>query len=1058
MLVVDGPASSPGINKFVIKTKMEKNSKKRGLKANAHNMFIGNINVTTVKCDAKLTQVMCGSRDLRHEICGLTETHKIGSGVIDTWPQNADLDGRILVFSGFKKKAEAGVALSLSRNCILEEYLVIQEGRILYCRVIWLGVRMQIWIVYAPTNTRKPSSKSEFYQNLQKSMKEQTKKFKNWPKLVLGDLNATFGPDAPFSEFVGKNPDKYPTTDNGYRLNEFLLDERLYALNTLFECKERHRVTFKLGRTRKRLDYIIGDKWFKMNCINARAYPEQSSIFESNHRLMMAEFQLPSKRQRIQFFKKIEPKERPLLTTLRDDPEVVQRYSEHLDANLPEISENDENRYTIDEIEKTLRTCIIDASAATIPRRKKDQIDWATTEFSDLLKKYKNTKKRAQKHKVGKQLKKLRIKLRNEFYQKRAKLMNTAHEMRMIEEEFRIAKTAKMVNKSTKTNCPTPKLVDKFTNHFATKPEPPALSLHLLELKNLLPHMQNSKIATTTPSLGEVQQQLEILKNGRCQGVDGFSAEHLKYADSWKLDRLMYILIKKVWEGLEVPEIWIQSKLVPIFKQKGSQQDADNYRGLMFNAITNKVLILILLDRIRAHYEASMLPFQFGFRSNKATTDGIFIARQMINKYQGEIWGCFIDVKAAYDWVPRETLWRILRMRMGAENDKIVDIFQLLYEKTTAKISGSKSVIDVKIGLRQGGAESCVLFNYWLDTVFRIILHKISLKYPNGTGIEHSYNISNQCTDRAQVHRSGRQNGTTSTSFTKYCDDVFISAKSREELQGMLEIVNEVFVDFGIRMSETKTKTMTWHTSDLIKTTDSLVKINNIDIENVSEFRYLGHLLTDDPKNLKFLQQQINSAYGKWHEFKDVFSDKRINLHCRVKMAESIIRSRLVYGVQTENLKYFQKQQLDMIWIRLLRRMVRGGFQRVGLLPIATTTILSTDGAVPESPSDNGRSRPEADDSSEEENAYAYVYNKEKILNLCKSQNASTFCLIQHCKFMGHVARLPNDTHQKQWLFTNLPGTRCQWKPLAKELNIDEFQLQASLYDKEKLNSLLYAD
>ena len=410
MSIIGGSASSPGIKNVELnisnKTKSKRKSKKRGLKANAHKLQIGVINTTTVKDTSKLIQVLCATDDLGQEMSVLTETHRTGTGVITDWPENTNLEGTQLVYSGFKVKAQAGVALKLSRNCKLLEYSVIEAGRILYCRLTWCGVRMQVWCCYAPTNVKSSAKKDEFYRKLQKSFKEQGKKYPKWPRLILGDLNATFGPDAPFSRFLGKNYDKYATSDNGIRLSEFMLEEEMYALNTLYTSKERHRVTFKLGKTKKRLDYVLADKWFKLNCINARAYPEQSSIFESNHRLLMAEFCLPSRIQRQIFFKKHEPKPKPLLTSLRDDPLIVEEYSKFINENLPVLTENDRKTLTIDEIETRLRTTIQSAATETIPLRPKDHVDWVTPEYSELLKKYKKTKKIKQKRKISKNLKK----------------------------------------------------------------------------------------------------------------------------------------------------------------------------------------------------------------------------------------------------------------------------------------------------------------------------------------------------------------------------------------------------------------------------------------------------------------------------------------------------------------------------------------------------------------------------------------------------------------------------------------------------------------------------
>lgn len=108
---------------------------------------------------------------------------------------------------------------------------------------------------------------------------------------------------------------------------------------------------------------------------------------------------------------------------------------------------------------------------------------------------------------------------------------------------------------------------------------------------------------------------------------------------------------------------------------------------------------------------------------------------------------------------------------------------------------------------------------------------------------------------------------------------------------------------------------------------------------------------------------------------------------------------------------------MDGVWCRMLRQMVNGGFARnVNLSP---------------------------------------KYSNEKIYEICRTKSASEFCKIQHIKFLAHVARMPNSAIQKQWLFTELPGIRDQWLPLANELNLDPIQLRYTIFDKNKLNELL---
>ena len=98
-----------------------------------------------------------------------------------------------------------------------------------------------------------------------------------------------------------------------------------------------------------------------------------------------------------------------------------------------------------------------------------------------------------------------------------------------------------------------------------------------------------------------------------------------------------------------------------------------------------------------------------------------------------------IDLKAAYDHIDRNLLFKVLEIRTKAP--KITSILKSLYTGTIAAIKHTNTLFDVHTGCRQeGGLESPVVFTIYMDFVLRCAEFEVLQRFPN-TGLKYSYHI-----------------------------------------------------------------------------------------------------------------------------------------------------------------------------------------------------------------------------------------------------------------------------------------------------------------------------
>ncbi|KAK3568306.1 hypothetical protein QTP86_003534 [Hemibagrus guttatus] len=214
----------------------------------------------------------------------------------------------------------------------------------------------------------------------------------------------------------------------------------------------------------------------------------------------------------------------------------------------------------------------------------------------------------------------------------------------------------------------------------------------------------------------EVRKALKRMKSGKAVGPDDIPVEVWKCLGEAAVEFLAS-LFNRVLESERMPEEWRRSVLVPIFKNKGDVQSCSNYRGIKLMSHTMKVWERVVEARLRKVVEICEQQYGFMPRkSTTDAIFALRILMEKYRDGQKELHCVFVDLEKAYDRVPREELWYCMRKSGVAE--KYVRVVQDMYERSRTVVRcavGQTEEFKVEVGLHQGSALSPFLFAIVMD-------------------------------------------------------------------------------------------------------------------------------------------------------------------------------------------------------------------------------------------------------------------------------------------------------------------------------------------------------
>ena len=252
--------------------------------------------------------------------------------------------------------------------------------------------------------------------------------------------------------------------------------------------------------------------------------------------------------------------------------------------------------------------------------------------------------------------------------------------------------------------------------------------MELREIRSICRKVNDSDMSNSITE-DEVSKAIKSLNKGKSPDVYNICAEHLANGAEVIVPTLT-VLLNKMWDLGVVPESLKLGILTPVFKRKGSNLDAKNYRGITVTPILSKVLETVLRERVKPIIAEHQNKLQRGFTEGSSPMNCSLILEESIRENKDNnlpTYVAFLDSKSAFDVVNQSSLKRKL-FHWGIEGQlwNLIDSLHTQSE-TMVKWGGIYSDrFEVHQGIKQGGILSTDMYkiynNKLLDRLAAVML------------------------------------------------------------------------------------------------------------------------------------------------------------------------------------------------------------------------------------------------------------------------------------------------------------------------------------------------
>lgn len=483
---------------------------------------------------------------------------------------------------------------------------------------------------------------------------------------------------------------------------------------------------------------------------------------------------------------------------------------------------------------------------------------------------------------------------------KRRALLHTLEQCRTEKEKWegpKILKSKKIVKFT--------KLKDRHGNRVGYDKRAEAIADYLYHVQwqpeQLPPNRERGKVVRTQLEINcnpitssEIISAIQKMKAGKAPGHDCISIDTIKALNYDNCELLTQVL-NQWWIHESIPNNHLLAKVVSIFK-KGNTQDLANYRPISLLTCAYKIFASVLQARIAAVCDVHLAATQYGFRAARSTQQPLFIARRIqdIAEQSGsDLLLVFLDWEKAFDKINHERMFEALN-RMNFP-PKILRIIKALYAAPCFHVQHDEFISGTYVqncGIRQG----CPLSPYLFVIVMSVMFSDI----------------------RAEHHRILSHGKLDHVLFSEilYADDTVLVTRNTRTMNVLLHAVEQESHYYGLKLNQSKCAAVTTNRRHGIKFRDGTP------VPHEEHVTYLGGIVTRNVNVGAEIENRISATMATWRRMHLFFSQANCPIHWKLVVYNSMIRSKLLYGLETLELTTGLLSKLEAVQLRGLRKIL----------------------------------------------------------------------------------------------------------------------------------------